>query len=111
MSDELKPGRELDALVAEKVMGVKDPQMFPNFGAAVPRYSTDIASAWLVVEKMRENIKDVLTLAGPSDETPKWWATFDKKWHGRASQNLFEWESGDTAPHAICLAALKAVGE
>lgn len=71
--DALEAGRELDALVAEKVMGwqvietddcngidnywlSKDGQhvwLLPHdFEAALPSYSTDIAAAWAVVEKM-----------------------------------------------------------
>jgi hypothetical protein len=40
---------ELDALIAEKVMGIK-----PLSISYVERYSTDIAAAWSVMEKMRE---------------------------------------------------------
>ncbi|MEZ0208844.1 MAG: hypothetical protein ACAH17_01550, partial [Candidatus Paceibacterota bacterium] len=60
----LQPGRELDALVAEKVMGIKhihysDP-VNGMIGRApkgrdymqVPNYSTDIAAAWTVVQKV-----------------------------------------------------------
>lgn len=124
---DLKPSRELDRLVAEKIMGLIEIHVSEQTGELlhtdpadpllayeipVPQYSTDIASAWLVVEHIRKNnIRDVLTLASPSDETEYWFATFEKKWHGRASQDLYEWESGESAPHAICLAALKAVGE
>lgn len=51
--------REMDALVASKVMGH---QIADSFGIEycfddgylipIPRYSTDIAAAWLVVERM-----------------------------------------------------------
>jgi len=50
---ELKPGRELDALVAEKVMGyITHGQFREKNGVRVmiDRYSTDIAAAWEVVE-------------------------------------------------------------
>ncbi len=55
--------RELDAEVAEKVMGLKvahpSPLRFVQMGHTihpnnVPRFSTDIAAAWMVVEKMSE---------------------------------------------------------
>jgi hypothetical protein len=67
--DKLAAGRELDALIAEKVMGWTgfwkrgEPSMmaYPPVEQAagidgerwpVPNYSTNIAAAWLVVEKM-----------------------------------------------------------
>ncbi|WP_028609218.1 BC1872 family protein [Paenibacillus harenae] len=46
----MKPGRELDALVAERVMGI----ILPNIHNA-NFYSTDIDAAWELVEKMRDN--------------------------------------------------------
>lgn len=73
---QMEAGRELDALVAEKVMGwtMFSYQMLGSGGAGefrwippgrrdhvsniapVPRYSTDIAAAWEVVEKVTENL-------------------------------------------------------
>ena len=41
----MEAGRALDELVAKKVMGQR---------VEVPHYSTDIAAAWTVVEKMRD---------------------------------------------------------
>ncbi len=119
-------GRDLDALVAEKVMG------FPSFAEQVvsklsthirfnheacvicgrqddtreclPKYSTEIAAAWEVVEKLRE--KDFLV----SIRTLK---------SGKIRCLVFSPDSengpgvraiSDTAPHAVCLAALKACG-
>lgn len=145
METPMKPGRELDALVAEKVMGCKvfarqivipgtscmvreagkervemhddrtlyicqcDPAHIHNENnGQLPEYSTDIAAAWIVVEWIRKHRwRGILTLAGPSDETTSWWATFEHKWHGRSGDNLYDWEPGETASHAICLAALK----
>src|SRR5437763_10661229 len=64
MHQDVKPGRELDALVAERVMGwavernTVDSEpivMFSKPGeyyGPVPPYSTDIAAAWEVVEKL-----------------------------------------------------------
>jgi hypothetical protein len=54
-------GRDMDALVAEKLMGWKyhpkwnvftSPNGLENDGSTIPNYSTDIAAAWKVVEKM-----------------------------------------------------------
>jgi hypothetical protein len=118
--EEMKSGRELDALIAEKVMGYPAfaKQVLEQLGAhllgegehehclvcgrgidgtleCLPYYSTDIAAAWEVVEKLR------LAIA-PGDEGG--WIAASSAYHldaGRA-------ERADTAPHAICLAALKA---
>jgi len=106
------PGRELDALVAEKVMGwikrpkgagtahlwiSSDKQAFHE--SELPAYSTDIAAAWQVVEKLtRRDDKLFFTL-----ETPISGSAWECWFSG-------EWAEGETASHAICLAALKAVG-
>ena len=100
----MQPGRELDALIAEKVMGQNtrglsgcgswgcgcssDP--YPH----LPKYSEDIAAAWRVVEKLDGTYEPVIERHGPG-----WTAWFDSNQ---------AW--ADTAPLAICLAALKAVG-
>ena len=117
MNTTVKPGRELDALVAEKVMGCKvyveangnprcdcpganatGPRPHASYGlyASLKRYSTDIAAAWEVVEKMREDgfLVALYRSAGA-------WIADTNPGYGKS----------DTAPHAICLAALRAVGE
>jgi hypothetical protein len=120
----MNPGRELDRLVAEKVFGHKVVEFKP-FGridwaimdekaqlVPVPRYSEHIACAWELVEHMRQRqVCDVFSLFGPSDESDLWFATFEKKWHGHdmSIKDIYDRVSGVAAPHAICLAALKAV--
>lgn len=101
----MQPGRELDALVAEKVMS-----LYGQEKTVWPNYSTDISSAWAVVEEVRKKSRfDVLSLYSPCDESDKWWAGFERKWPGRNINHMYDLESGITAPHAICLAALKSV--
>lgn len=127
----MKPGRELDALIAEKVFGwswskekhrVADPEGWsvrnllipPNcdwilstydlepgmnsVNIPVPSYSTDIAAAWKVVEKLREKDMD---LQLHSFRTCVRAYFDDLEWS--------EYEEANTAAHAICLAVLKAV--
>lgn len=125
----MKPGRELDALVAEKVMGwapnypggwPHPPKDEPNRKrhmaadgtTVIPAYSTDIAAAWEVVEKVgplfgQRSFHLRWAPVMKDDDTPWLASWFDINVdhdtgaaHGR----------GGTAPHAICLAALKAVG-
>ena len=118
--------RELDLLVAEKVMGaawkrVHDEgplrrvlcspiSMWKNYpewdgkeelpsceaGVAMP-YSSDIAAAFLVVEKMREKY-DVRFFASENDVS--------KDWH--VLINSFE-RYGPSLPQCICEAALAAI--
>lgn len=123
--DAMPAGRELDALVAEKVMGwtaCDANEAYPRWmhgdpgdefaeagrgrGCAplttawrVPysRYSTDIAAAWEVVEKVRGD-RDVWLQW--DSETSIWGCQFFSGGH-----ECF----ADTAPLAICRAALKAV--
>lgn len=132
----MNPGRELDALVAEKVMGLDlSPKIHPYkkvsdfslrpgalnyYGTYVEKrepefYSTDIAAAWEVVEKMRSHSHmDAFALKAPDeDQAPGFWrAIFLKKEIGPEDMsNFYEWPTlGCSAPHAICLAALKACG-
>ncbi len=125
---EMVAGRELDAAVAEHVMGldvevtVFEPTTpeghadwygpcdgFADGECSVckgsvshnsPYYSTSIAAAWEVVEKVGA-VRIELFSDG-------WYAQFGSFQHNRK----FTTKAGvaDTAPHAICLAALAAVG-
>lgn len=75
---------------------------------AWPRFSTDIAAAWTVVERLRSKQVDVMLLQGepqvgrgPADqwECALWW--HENGEHRETTQYA------DTAPLAICRAALK----
>jgi hypothetical protein len=110
----MNPGRELDALVAEKVMGWGHSRYFKTEDSSavaalkrldgwniwkdgkwafLPHFSTDIAAAWEVAEKVGCVI-------------------------GRGSFGWIvkdDWTDADgietdSAPHAICLFALKVMG-
>ena len=129
----MEAGRELDALVAERVMGldvVMNPESamcvgcrvsgggawvvieydYHEWGHKVVRplpYSTDIAAAWEVVEKLEADGIGRLELVRLGwDWNRVWRATF-------FSTALTEGVTGkaDTAPLAICLAALLAAME
>lgn len=113
--------RELDLLVAVRVLGWAAPKrreagatwtMPSGAGAsegAIPRYSSDIAAAWEVVERMRADhffsmqAKN-LTLGEPVC------ASFARDGaSGHAPMDVFT-ATADSAPAAICLAALAAKG-
>ncbi len=120
----MKAGRELDALIAEKVMGWKrgdiywHPYQFANPVdlTDTPKYSTSIADAWLVVEKMDQWSFDVSRHHQESEKGKRrgiWYQArvmiFGKvNWERDCWKGAFD-SVGETAPHAICLAALKAV--
>lgn len=119
---ELKAGPELNALIAEKVMNtfpcpawtiiqetiqgpifthIPNPrheadQCYPR--QYPPKYSSNIAAAWPVVEKLRCE-ESAFKLESVSDGEYQWW---ECTIYGHM-------EPADTAPLAICLAALKAV--
>lgn len=105
----MKAGRELDALIAEKVMGWRfvniggpafiwvPPYAHPQvnaLGLAPPKFSEDIGAAWKVVEKIRK--------PGQS------W-NFQIFSDGTCEAEFYEPVRAETMPHAICLAALKAL--
>lgn len=106
-------GRDMDKLIAEKIMaltGIRWSTSYPtdwiysngeyvvgkNLGwDALPRYSTDISAAWEVVEKLRHRGLFQINV-----------------WHNDMCQvNLSNCDAvvSETAPLAICRAALLAV--
>lgn len=111
----MKPSRELDELIAEKVMGwtmkcgpMLAPPGYNNFiikGVCVdekgniriiPSYSTEISAAWEVVEKFRKNNSFIqLEVIGELG--------WEVALNGETGNSEF-------APQVICLAALRAVG-
>lgn len=122
MSD-LQPGREMDAMVAVEIHGWKlgninrgdygwwVPDATRRSGKRLqqylPAFSTSISAAWEVVEKMCEmgwhySVESFHTGVGVcfgragDDDDGVLWVQHDA--------------NGSTAPHAIALAALKAVG-
>jgi len=101
------PGRELDALVAECVMGLTVDrnghiEKTSNWHAPPPEYSTDIAAAWEVVERL--GWLNLYQQPGGF-----WWACFYDIDDEDNTSPLGE-ASAATASLAICLAALKTVG-
>jgi len=121
----MKPGRELDALVAEKVMGwvefspidptidfgvhgkyrwnyAKDPK--DGKQKPIPWYSEDIAAAWEVVEKMLERGGCEIGCYG-SKNGAKWFEVNVITMNGEVTV------TAQTPAEAICKAALLAVME
>lgn len=100
----MNAGREMDALIAEKVMGEQISRSCTCcHGATCPRhddpktplYSTKIADAWSVVERLAKPFKVVWT---------------GRVWVCEVFSDLPS-EEADTAPLAICRAALEFAAE
>jgi hypothetical protein len=117
----MKPGRELDALVAEKVMGFKVIETDECNGEdnlwlqgyedqELPSYSTDVAAAWEVVEKLKLFQVKQTDSDGYTDYVQLWQDSEGIWTIGDWEDQLLILSEGESAPHAICLAALKAVG-
>ena len=125
MANELPAGRELDALVAEKVMGwvevrkqsianamgqhvmddyVGQPSIGVTQPVLVPRYSLMIQEAWKVADHLRSRSQFVAVISGMGPQGVQPWICKINRDGG------FLEERADTAPVAICLPALKAVG-
>lgn len=138
MNNTLKPGRELDALIAEKVMGLEvisaparyleiaerggdffgrsfvttvlcHNETFSRQGpgrtiSVVPQYSTSINAAWQVVERLKT--EGYYIKLHNAESQKKWFAMVIPP-QDVMSEFLAE---EDTAPHAICLAALAMKG-
>jgi hypothetical protein len=96
--------RDLDALIAKKVMGWEFLEGSVQSFALSP-YSTDIGNAWLVVEKLRADAGYYVTITAPST------GNGGKDWAVRfGNEDVMFVGEANNAPMAICLAALKAVG-
>jgi hypothetical protein len=106
----VKAGEKIDHLIAEKVMGYEWRQKPGTIGlfwdrdrnsavVELPKYSTKISAAWQVIDKLIESGAEVNV-------------GFSDKWDCDIDYPIgCNWRKvGDTAPLAICLAALEAVG-
>ena len=77
-----------------------------------PHYSTDIAAAMLVVEKLREMGYTTLRLSTGGNLGDRWQCHCADKWRQISREGDKDYfANADTLPLAICLAALKAVEE
>ena len=100
----MKPGKELDGLIAEHIFGAKwgitPPDIDDNFGGEqilisfFRNYSTNISDAWIVVDKI-----DTTFLVRKIGN--KWIARF----YGSPRLEIFI-AKANNAPEAICKAAL-----
>lgn len=100
--------RELDALVAERVMGQKCGVQPGGLVYVVPRYSTDLRDAFSIVAKVRRSIVVLFLPREGSDPTASdlWQVELTNYGPGPEAYCVV-----DKSPaRAICLAALAAQG-
>lgn len=134
--DKLESGIEMDALIAEKVMGhklIRTPSLsikiYEDFDRSkgaitcVPwelnKYSSDILAAWMIVEKLKLDPiegayygkRDFAIHYGAESFSKKtcWRAGYYEAGYDNDFDDSFLTGEGDTAPLAICRAALKIV--
>ena len=123
--DKLEAGREIDKkvhlIVSKNTFYFpinQDPeylyQVVPDGSGYIkvypPPYSTDIAAAWLVVEKMQELGYPVLRLSSGDSLGDKWQFHCSDAWRQVSHEEDKDFfANADTAPLAICRAALKAL--
>lgn len=109
--DTLQPGPEMDRMVAKAMGGEKlaisEAWRLPDGSCKLFRPSTDIADAWRVVEWMEEHRNSVVQI------TTRFLTSFVKEaWLVRFNEHGtdgIDEATAPTAPHAICLAFLKAM--
>ena len=131
--DEMPAGREMDALLAEKIMGYTLSELslpaypkyklfdiesgeFSGYVKEVPHYSTDIADAWEVVKRMPipfklEKCWEKAYQIGPEGWSACWCTDADCEGcneNSRCTNGDDAW--AETAPLAICRYALKVAG-
>jgi hypothetical protein len=114
--------RKFDALIATEVMGwvlhleFRDHKTYvlPDGETCVsekliPHFSTDIADAWKVADKLVEDGYTFLYHHNRKDATPASVAGIAALFYRHDAVLQHDWTHADTAPLAICLAARDAI--
>lgn len=101
--DEMEAGPEMNKAVAARVMGLDDSLWLAH--AFPASYSEDIGAAWRVVNRL-DTLGFWMTLLTPYDATDGFHVSFTP--HGQAEHGYRTGHAvADTAPLAICRAALR----
>jgi hypothetical protein len=123
--EKMEAGPEMDALVAERVMGWTDFKMAAecgrlhgippgsdrNYGECLRRYSSVMAQAWDVVERMHALgfCFNLDKCAADDREQPPPMVTFMRDGHhinDHYQADRRDWHASGPVPYAICRAAL-----
>jgi len=94
-------GREIDKQIAEKMMSHIDFFDSKREVKGIPNYSTDIAAAWEVVEKLAEVCRVFIEI-----DDGIYYVRIEYQETSMSVAKYFEAED-ESAPMAICRAALK----
>lgn len=120
----MSPERELNALIAEKVFGWSGPAEVLGLhlymddpegnSGEVPEYSTDIAAAWEVVERVSAGLNKFAREFWIQRENVGKFPEFEWSYSAcfqkdHSDHSCAYHATAETAPHAICLAALKTL--
>ncbi|HHW13720.1 MAG TPA: hypothetical protein GXX28_02130 [Firmicutes bacterium] len=113
----MKPGRELDALVAERVLGYKVVDVLPQGITYMagkrkrwiknPNYSTDVAAAWEVRSELLESHGGV-ELVRMCEKHPELCELTTSRWRDSKEQRVVIAVMADSMPEAVCKVALLA---
>lgn len=113
----MNPGRELDSLIAENVMGLREKLLAAGSQSEYeqvrreieycPEYSSDPAAAYEL--KLRLDDMDFLCLTRRLEKGGKWECSLSQYYPDPTGKRESHTAVGDTEMHAVCLAALKAV--
>lgn len=110
MNEETKASRELDAIIAERVMNFPLPAGGANMSYPY-YYSTDLHAAWMIVEKLRERFP-VIKMATGDVVGDQWQVAFhDRYYESVVPDGHGGFANAETLPLAISLAALATVKE
>ena len=132
--NELKPGRAMDALIAEKIFGwtwvtgilaldqpclakpsllALHPKALPtdkrSTSGTFPHYSTNMADAWKIVDAFRAKDKKLVLHENMSRKEHKNYYAYIGKEHMIGEEPWFI--SGETGAEAVCKAGLIALWE
>ena len=128
--DAIPAGKQMDALIGEKVFGISKwcaeddddvlctcsmtPQGTIHERISLPKFSSDIATAWKVIEKIRKIDKHWCPGVGWEDMDglgePGWVCGFE--YYGEREEDFKEFSAiAVTMPLAVCRAALKVVSK
>lgn len=120
-----EPGPSFDRFIAGEILGCPTAQRIgqcrcedeihgtswpdpPCVRHEIKRYSTDMGAAWEVVEHLTR-LKGGVSALFQITRWSLYHVSFSFEVQGTTGQTVFE-DSKPTAPHAICLAAMKAKG-
>lgn len=106
-TEELVAGRELDALIAEKFMGRPRGMDSRDARSVIPHYSTDVAAALPVFEKLDEKLSDADVTWQIRQDARGW--IVETFFGDVDSWGCEIFGVADTLPLAICRAAMAAI--